>query len=153
MERVILANDRDRRTLAWLRRVRGDDAVKQAIDAVAASGSRVYVSNVVKRMGMAEAAKTAGLDREPRTPEQLAEIQAQKEAREAEQRKRTAAFLKAKREEWGAARTPVQAAAPAAPALESMSPSKPSIKERVAQLEAQARAQAQDKYGDTQVSE
>ena len=65
MDRVILDNDRDRRTLAWLRRLRGDDQVREAIEAVAGSGRRVYVSNVVRQLGLTDVVKLAQLEQEP----------------------------------------------------------------------------------------
>lgn len=68
MDRVILDNDRDRRTLAWLRRLRGDDQVREAIEAVAGSGRRVYVSNVVRQLGLTDVVKLARLEQEPAAP-------------------------------------------------------------------------------------
>lgn len=58
---IILDSDRDRRTLEWLRTMSSDADIQAAAQAVAVSGSRVYVSNVTKRLGLAEAAKAAQL--------------------------------------------------------------------------------------------
>ena len=142
---IIIEGDRDRRTLEWLKRIRMENEIQAAAEAVAATGSKVYISNVLKKMRLSDVAKTARLDVAPPTPEQLAERQAQREAEKAaqlEQGKRNAAAVRAKLAEWEAART----AAPAAPTeAPEPTPDRPSIKERVAQMEAQARAQAQRK--------
>ena len=135
---IIIEGDRDRRTLEWLKRIRTENEIQAAAEAVAATGSKVYISNVLKKMRLSDVAKTARLDVAPPTPEQLAERQAQ----QLEQGKRNAAAVRAKLAEWEAART----AAPAAPTeAPEPTPDRPSIKERVAQMEAQARAQAQRK--------
>ena len=62
---ILIESDRDRRTLAWLRRLKSDDEIQAAAQTVADSGRRVYVSNVVKQLGMAEVVKLAQLEQEP----------------------------------------------------------------------------------------
>ena len=49
---IILANDRDRRTLAWLRTQVSDDAIAAAVDQLAGA-RRPYISNVCKVLGLA----------------------------------------------------------------------------------------------------
>jgi hypothetical protein len=62
-DQVILNNDRDRRTFAWLRQQAGDAAVVQAIAGL--SGARKpYVSNLCKVLGMSPPAKLETTDRE-----------------------------------------------------------------------------------------
>ena len=62
---ILLDSDRDRRTLAWLRRLKTDDEIAAAAMAVATSGRRVYISNVVKSLGLQEVVKLAQLEQEP----------------------------------------------------------------------------------------
>ena len=62
---IRLDSDRDRRTLTWLRRLKSDDEIQAAAQTVADSGRRVYVSNVVKQLGLAEVVKLAQLEQEP----------------------------------------------------------------------------------------
>lgn len=48
---VIVANDRDRRSLAWLREQVGDAAIEAAVSQLAGQ-RRPYVSNVAKALGI-----------------------------------------------------------------------------------------------------
>lgn len=144
---IIIDGDRDRRTLEWLKRIRLESEIQAAAEAVAATGSKVYISNVLKKMRLSNVAKTARLDVEPPTPEERAERKAQREAEKAaqmEQGKKNAAWMRTQLAGMEAART---APAPAAPAAEpsQTTPGRPSIRERVAQMQEQAREQAQRK--------
>ncbi len=49
---VVVANDQDRRTLAWLRQQVGDEAITDAVSRLA-GGRRPYLSNVAKLLGLA----------------------------------------------------------------------------------------------------
>lgn len=61
-EQIILNNDRDRRTLAWLRQQVGDAAVIQAISGL--SGMRKpYVSNLCKVLGLLPSVELEKTDR------------------------------------------------------------------------------------------
>ena len=48
---IILANDRDRRTLAWLRTQVSDDAIAAAVEQLAGA-RRPYITNVCKVLGL-----------------------------------------------------------------------------------------------------
>jgi len=48
---IIQANERDRRTLKWLLEEVGEGHVLAALESVLVSGSRPYLSNVIKRGG------------------------------------------------------------------------------------------------------
>lgn len=60
---VIIANDRDRRTLAWLRDQVGDEAIRGAVDQLAGN-RRPYLSNVAKVLGVALPRDLEVVDRE-----------------------------------------------------------------------------------------
>ena len=62
---ILVESDRDRRTFAWLRKFKSDDEIRAAIEAVTKTGRRVYVSNVVKSLGLQEVVKLAQLEQEP----------------------------------------------------------------------------------------
>lgn len=51
IDAVVLANDRDRRVLDWLRSVVGDAAILAALQGLA-GGRRPYVSNLCKVLGV-----------------------------------------------------------------------------------------------------
>lgn len=48
---VVLVNDRDRRTFAWLRNRVGDDAIRAAVDQLAGA-RKPYISNLCKALGV-----------------------------------------------------------------------------------------------------
>ena len=50
-EVVILANERDKRALAWLRGQVGDDAIREAVGRLAGA-RKPYVSNLAKILGL-----------------------------------------------------------------------------------------------------
>jgi hypothetical protein len=60
---VIVANERDRRTLAWLRDQVGDEAIRGAVDQLAGN-RRPYLSNVAKVLGVALPRDLEVVDRE-----------------------------------------------------------------------------------------
>ena len=62
---ILIESDRDRRTLDWLRRIKTTDEIAAAALAVAGSGRRVYVSNVVRQLGLTDVVKLAQLEQEP----------------------------------------------------------------------------------------
>ena len=65
---ILIESDRDRRTLDWLRRIKTTDEIAAAALAVAGSGRRVYVSNVVRQLGLTDVVKLARLEQEPAAP-------------------------------------------------------------------------------------
>lgn len=60
---VILNNDRDRRTLTWLRHQAGDDAITRAISGLPGD-RKPYVSNLCKILGLTPPANLVITDRE-----------------------------------------------------------------------------------------
>lgn len=60
---VIVSNDRDRRTLAWLRETVGDEAISAAVGHLVGN-RKPYVSNVSKALGVAIPERLERPDRE-----------------------------------------------------------------------------------------